>query len=246
MLRRARLNDLCAVHVAMLSGCSEPAPSSVRPVLARKTSSRLGACSWRCSTWRSALSSARTMSARPNSSPGQPHRQRLRRHLAQLSELLEDPRQLRPLLRIGGDRLHRRVRDLGLELGGRALGHDPPVVDDADAVREHVRLLEVLRGEEDGDAVLLREPSRPRPRAPCGTAGRGRSSARRGRGCVGRCTRASARSSRRFIPPEYVRTLRSDAASRPTRSRSSSDRQVALGLRRCRAAPSGAAGARGR
>ena len=49
------------------------------------------------------------------------------------------------------------MRDLRLELGRRALGHDPPVVDDADAVREHVRLFEVLRGEEDGDAVLLRE-----------------------------------------------------------------------------------------
>ena len=34
-----------------------------------------------------------------------------------------------------------------------------PVVDDPDAVAEDVRLLEVLRGQEDGDAVLLREPA---------------------------------------------------------------------------------------
>ncbi len=35
----------------------------------------------------------------------------------------------------------------------------------------------------------------------------------------GSCTSASARSRRRFIPPEYVRILRSPASVRPTRSR---------------------------
>ena len=44
----------------------------------------------------------------------------------------------------------------------------------------------------------------------------------------GRWTSASARSSRRFMPPEYVRTLRSAAAVRPTRSSSSSPRALAL------------------
>ena len=37
---------------------------------------------------------------------------------------------------------------------GRALGDDPPVVDDPDAVGKHVRLLEVLRRQEDGHALL--------------------------------------------------------------------------------------------
>ena len=41
---------------------------------------------------------------------------------------------------------------------GRALGDDPAVVDDPDAVGEHVRLLEVLRRQEDGHALVAREP----------------------------------------------------------------------------------------
>ena len=68
---------------------------------------------------------------------------------------------------------------------GRALGDDLAVVDDPDAVGEHVGLLEVLGGEEDGDAVVLREPREPPPRARSGSGCRGRSSARRGRGCAG-------------------------------------------------------------
>ena len=47
--------------------------------------------------------------------------------------------------------------DLGLQLGGRALGDDPAVVDDAHPVGEDVGLLEVLRREEDRDAVLACE-----------------------------------------------------------------------------------------
>ena len=35
----------------------------------------------------------------------------------------------------------------GLERLGRALCHDPPAVDDPDAIREHVRLLQVLSGQ---------------------------------------------------------------------------------------------------
>ena len=57
-----------------------------------------------------------------------------------------------------GDRVDARAPDLGLQRGRRALGDDPAVVDDPDAVGEHVRLLEVLRRQEDGDAVLAREP----------------------------------------------------------------------------------------
>ena len=62
-----------------------------------------------------------------------------------------------------GRRLERDAADLGLERGRRALGDDVPVVDDADAVGEHVGLLEVLRRQEDGHAVLAREPLDLRP-----------------------------------------------------------------------------------
>ena len=105
------------------------------------------------------VSRARTMSARPNSSPESRTASDFGDTWRQLTELLEDPRQLRPLLGIGGNRLHRRMRDLRLQRGRSALGDDAPVVDDADAIGEHVGLFQVLRGEEDRDAVLLREPS---------------------------------------------------------------------------------------
>jgi hypothetical protein len=69
----------------------------------------------------------------------------------------------------GGDRLRvvavarhgldRRPADLRLQLGRRALGDDLAMVDDPDTVGEHVRLLEVLRGQEDGDAFVAREAS---------------------------------------------------------------------------------------
>ena len=51
-----------------------------------------------------------------------------------------------------------RPADLGLERRRSALRDDPPVVDDPDAVGEHVGLLEVLRREEDGDALVAGEP----------------------------------------------------------------------------------------
>ena len=59
--------------------------------------------------------------------------------------------------RLGHD-LDGRLADLRLQLRRRALGDDPAVVDDPDAVGEHVGLLEVLRREEDGHALLAREP----------------------------------------------------------------------------------------
>jgi hypothetical protein len=75
------------------------------------------------------------------------------------------------------------------------------VVDDPDPVGEHVRLLEVLRGQEDGDAVLAREPRDLLPERGAAldvepVVGSSRKRIR------GRCTSASARSRRRFIPPE--------------------------------------------
>ena len=59
--------------------------------------------------------------------------------------------------------LHGRAPDLRLERRRRPLGDDPAAVDDPDAVGEDVRLLEVLRGEEDRDALLPREARDLRP-----------------------------------------------------------------------------------
>ncbi len=112
---------------------------------------------------------------------------------ARLAEAIEDACDRVAVCRASaGDRLEARSADLRLERGGRALGDDVPVVDDPDTVGEHVRLLEVLRRQEDGDALLAGEPARPPPRAPSGSGCRVRSSARRGRGCGGRA-RARAR-----------------------------------------------------
>ncbi len=44
--------------------------------------------------------------------------------------------------------------DLPLQLGRGPLGDDAAVVDDRQSVAERVRLLQVVRGEEDGDAAL--------------------------------------------------------------------------------------------
>src|SRR5206468_12558412 len=74
-----------------------------------------------------------------------------------LAELLEDARDRLGRGAVGGDRLDRRPPDLRLQLRGRALGHDVPVVDDPDAVGEFVGLLEVLRGQEDGHPGLSRQ-----------------------------------------------------------------------------------------
>ena len=46
------------------------------------------------------------------------------------------------------------ARDEPLELRRRALGDDPAVVEDRDPIGEPVRLLEVLRGQEDRDAAV--------------------------------------------------------------------------------------------
>src|SRR5436190_390170 len=69
----------------------------------------------------------------------------------------EPGKDLRHAGRVGGivrNRFDRRPTDLGLELVGGAFGDDVAVVDDPDAVGEHVRFLEVLRGQEDGHLVV--------------------------------------------------------------------------------------------
>ena len=76
-----------------------------------------------------------------------------------LAEAGEDRGGVGLLRRVGGNDLDGRAADLGLQRGGSALCHDPAVIDDPDPVGEHVGLLEVLGREEDGDAVVLREPA---------------------------------------------------------------------------------------
>ena len=69
----------------------------------------------------------------------------------QLGELLAGAR-------VNRRHLDARAADLGLELGGGALGDDLAAVDDPDPVGQRVGLLEVLRREEHGDALVVREP----------------------------------------------------------------------------------------
>ena len=94
-----------------LSGCSAPGPSSVRPVLARNTSSRLGAWSCRCSTCSSSASSARTTSASPNSSPASRTASDFGETWVELAELRSSTSrdERRRCSRIGGHDLDRRL-----------------------------------------------------------------------------------------------------------------------------------------
>ena len=146
-----------ADRVACSSSSSSAAPSSERPVFARKTSSSEGWCSCRCSTFKCSASSARTIAgevglagtsrtATPCAEPhGSPKRARIAADALALG-------------RVGRDDLDGRPPDARLQLVRRALGDDVAVVDDPDPVREDVGLLEVLRRQEDGDAVVAREP----------------------------------------------------------------------------------------
>src|SRR5206468_11976255 len=61
----------------------------------------------------------------------------------------------------------RAASELGDEGGRTAVGHDLAVVQDRDVVRELLRLVEIVRGEEDGPALPL-EVSNQRPEFPPG------------------------------------------------------------------------------
>ena len=113
-------------------------------------------------------------------------------------------RQLDGRAAVGEAQLHRRAADPRLQLLGGAPGDDPAAVEHRDRVGQSVGLLEVLGGEEDRHA-FARPGARRCPRALRGCAGRGRSSARRGRG---------AAAARPCPSPG-----RAAAASRPSRSR---------------------------
>ena len=70
---------------------------------------------------------------------GQAHRRPLGRRAGLLAEAGQHLARADELGRLGGDDLEGRAADLGLERLGRALGHDPAVVDDPDPVRERRR-----------------------------------------------------------------------------------------------------------
>ena len=99
-----------------------------------------------------------------------------------------------------------------------------PVVDDPDAVGEHVRLLEVLRGEEDGHAVLAREPRDLLPTGRRGSAGPGRWSARRGTGSAGGGRARAPGRAGASCRPSSRRPCGRPRPSGPTRSSSASPR----------------------
>src|SRR5829696_8126880 len=73
---------------------------------------------------------------------------------AGLAEPREDHGGALLVLGARGDDLDGGPPDFRLEVCWSPFGDDPAVVDDPDPVGEHVRLFEVLRGQEDGDAVV--------------------------------------------------------------------------------------------
>jgi hypothetical protein len=78
---------------------------------------------------------------------------------ARLAETGDDRLGAFALVGVGRDDLDGRTAHLGLELRGRPLRDDVTVVDDPDAVREDIGLLQILRREEDRDAVVPCQPA---------------------------------------------------------------------------------------
>ena len=159
--RRAGPHAGTASCSPVATSAPSPAPSSLRPVLARKTSSRVGACSWRSARSMPSESSSRTTACEAVVAGREPDRDGLPAGVelpapgAEAAHHLDQPRAVG---RIGRGRLDRGLADLGLERGGGALGDDLAAIDDPDAIGEAVGLLEVLGGEEDGHALVVREP----------------------------------------------------------------------------------------
>src|SRR5206468_10900208 len=78
---------------------------------------------------------------------------------ARLAEAGDDRRRPLVLTSVEGNDLDGRPTDAGLQLVRRALGDDVAVVDDPDTVGEDVGLFEVLRGQENSDTVVARQPA---------------------------------------------------------------------------------------
>jgi sulfane dehydrogenase subunit SoxC len=77
----------------------------------------------------------------------------------ELAEALEELGNRAAAVLARGNDLDRRPAYLRLERIRRALGDDLTVVDDSDPIGKDIGFLEVLRGQEDRDAVLAREPT---------------------------------------------------------------------------------------
>ena len=168
-----------------------------RPVICKKTSSRLGGLTW--------IDRMRPLKSTDHAR----HELRAVRHLE--VQLLVDLLDRDPVLRrdvllqgpvAGDDELV--AADEALERRGRVQGLDRAVVDDGDAVAV-LGLVHVVGRHEDGDADLLAQARTCSQMAlrVCGsnpTVGSSRKST------LGWCIRPRAISSRRFMPPEKVRT----------------------------------------
>ena len=113
---------------------------------------------------------------------------------------------------------------------GLLLDHDQlALVDHADAVGHLLGLVDVVRGEDDGDAAC-RAGRAPAPTCRGAARRRRPPSARRGTGSRGSCASALAISTRRFMPPDSVMIL-SWRLSHSDRSRSTFSRCAGFGAR---------------
>ena len=98
------------------------------------------------------------------------------------------------------------LAELAHQLGLLLDQDDLALADHADAVGHLLGLLDVVGGQDDGDAAS-RAARAPSPTCRAAARRRRRRSARRGTGCRGSCDSALAISTRRFMPPESVMIL---------------------------------------
>ncbi len=193
---RRAISQTCVANRLM----SSSEPSSVWPVLARKTSSSDGWWRLISAARRFSWSSARITSASapcPSSctalAPGRAAVSTPKRPRIDASR--------RPSSPSSGTTSTVGLPISALSAAGRALGDDPAVVDDPDPVGEHVGLLEVLRRQEDRHALVARQPPDLVPERCAALRVEARSSARRGRGSTasgsGRAPGRAGASSRR-------------------------------------------------
>ena len=135
---------------------------------------------------------------------------------------------------------HAVARRRRAELAGRALGHDPPLLDDRHAVAQRLRLVEVVRRQQDRLAEVLQRADRP-PTRRGAPRGRSPSSARRGRSARGR-RRARARG-----PAGAAGRRRACARTRPPSPRRPAMRDDLVDVARVRveARPSARSASRG-
>ncbi|HEY4571110.1 MAG TPA: hypothetical protein VIH10_16690 [Kribbella sp.] len=146
---------------------------------------------------------------------------------------LADPGQLRQQstdraveIRIDQLDLDRVAVQSRLQVLRGAFGNDLPMVDDCDLTGQPVGLLKVVRRQQDGQAFVTGQVGDlvPQVGARLGVEAGGRFVED---STFGRCTRPSATSSLRCMPPEYVLTWRLPASVSPNRSSSSAARRTA-------------------